>query len=138
MKLSTFLLTALLTTTATSTTSVKAAPTDNGPKFLIESLLYGIPTCVRRCVEESLPIGGCDGDKDQVIGCLCSPQAQAQMQQPVMECVRRKRGCRTEDVLAAESRAVYSCQLLGFISLRSFTTTPLTDKSHPVLNHRSF
>ncbi|KAK6497541.1 hypothetical protein TWF481_011946 [Arthrobotrys musiformis] len=103
----------LTLTTLLLTTSTTAAPTTSGPRLLIDALLYGLPNCIRRCVESSLDAGGCNEDKEQVIVCLCEPKAQVKMLAPVTECVREK-SCNV-DVFEAQKKAVHSCQVLGYM-----------------------
>ncbi|KAF3079818.1 hypothetical protein TWF706_003093 [Orbilia oligospora] len=98
----------LLTFLLTTATPVTSIPIEVGPKLLLDALLYGTPHCIRRCFEVSLPIGGCDGDKDQVIGCLCDPQAQDKMLIPIADCVNKKKSCSLEDIYKAQARADYS------------------------------
>ncbi|TGJ67849.1 hypothetical protein EYR41_006950 [Orbilia oligospora] len=113
MKLLTLLF--LLTFFLTTATPVTSIPIETGPKLLLDALLYGTPYCTRRCFEVSLPIGGCDGDKDQVIGCLCNPQAQDKMLIPIADCVNKKKSCSLEDIYKAQARADYSCKVLGYM-----------------------
>lgn len=65
-------------------------------------------------VAVSLSIGGCDGGRDQVIGCSCDPHVQAEMFALVMERVTKKEKCHIENIVEARERADYSCRVLGY------------------------